>query len=116
MILGYPAELCLVELVVRALLCHQFVVGSLLENLSVVNHENPVRIFNSRKTVRNDERGTALQQAFDSLLHLNFRLSRIVPEKRKLSCVITPIWARRLLMETSVRLWPSTRTVPEVIL
>ena len=43
-------------------------------------------------------------------------LSRIVPEKRKLSCVITPIWARRLLMETSVRLWPSTRTVPEVIL
>lgn len=74
MILGYPAELCLVELVVRALLCHQFVVGSLLENLSVVDHENPVRIFNSRKTVRNDERGTALQQAFDSLLHLNFCL------------------------------------------
>lgn len=72
--LRYPAELCLVELVVRALFCHQFVVGSLLENLSVVDHENPVRIFNSRKTVRNDERGTALQQAFDSLLHLNFCL------------------------------------------
>lgn len=39
MILGYPAELCLVELVVRALFCHQFVVGSLLENLSVVDHK-----------------------------------------------------------------------------
>ena len=48
--------------------------GSLLVILSVVDHDNPVRIFNSRKTVRNDERGTALQQAFDSLLHLNFCL------------------------------------------
>lgn len=62
MILGYPAELCLVELVVRTLLCHQFVVGSLLENLSVVNHENPVGIFNSRKTVCNDKRSTAFKR------------------------------------------------------
>ena len=58
--LRYPAELCLVELVVRALLCHQFVVRALFEDLSVVDHEDPVSIFNSRKTVRNDERGTAL--------------------------------------------------------
>ena len=53
--LRYPAELCLVELVVRALFCHQFVVGSPLDDPSLLHDHDAVRVLDRGKSVGYDK-------------------------------------------------------------
>ena len=54
---------------IESLVFQQLLVRPLLNNLPRLNDHNIVGIFDRRKTVRDHERGTTRQQAFQTLLH-----------------------------------------------
>ena len=65
-------ELRIVKRAVKAALLHQFVVVTLLGDLSVLQHEDQVGILNGGKPVRNDKAGSATHQFSHRLLNLHF--------------------------------------------
>ncbi len=63
-----------VKIVVGAALSHQLLVISALFNATVIDHKDPVGIFDGGKTVSDDKAGPAGKQCLDALLYQHFRV------------------------------------------
>ena len=61
-------ELALIQVRVEALLCHQRIVRSLFQHISLIHHQDPVCTFDRGKTVSNDKTGLTCHQLFKCLL------------------------------------------------
>ena len=55
-------ELAIVEISIEAILGHEFLVITLLDNISIFHHENQIRITNSGQAMGNDKGGPAFHE------------------------------------------------------
>ena len=65
---GFLLELPGIQVIVSALLCDQFRVGSLLNDLTVMHHQDHIRLPDGRKSMRNHKRGAPFHQMLDGIL------------------------------------------------
>jgi len=68
-------ELAHVEIVVEAFLAYQFLMRTALDDPVIIDYQHQIGVANCAQAVRNDKRGTPLQQAQQSLLNLQFGAS-----------------------------------------
>ena len=69
-LLSHVDELAVVEMVVKTVFFHQILVSTLFDDPAVFHDEDPVCIADGRKTMGNDETGTALHELVKGFLDL----------------------------------------------
>ena len=69
-LLSYVDELTIIKMVVKTVFFHQIFVSTLFDDLPVFHDEDPVCIADGRKTMGNDEAGTALHELVKGFLDL----------------------------------------------
>lgn len=65
-------ELTVIQIRIEALPCQQLFMISLLNDISVLHHQDQICILNGRKSVGDNKAGSALHQVIHSLLDLHF--------------------------------------------
>lgn len=69
----FRAELTVVKLRIKSAASEKFLMGSAFKDGAVLHHNDAVRVTDSRKAMRDDERGSSLHEPCKRILHLHLR-------------------------------------------
>ena len=65
---GIGTELELIQVIIHSLFCHQFIMGALLDNFTVTDHGNFIRILDGGKAMGHHQCCTAFAEFIQGLL------------------------------------------------